>query len=173
MTGVQTCALPISGADGITVLEPNERKRKVALETGADLVLDPSEPGTADRILDATGGIGPHSLYEMSGHPSAIATGLRLLRNGGTMCALGIPSSPISLDWARDVVFKGITIHAVNGRRMFDTWFQSQSFMLREAATVDRLVTHTVPFGDFERGFDLLRRGEALKVVLDLASHSC
>jgi len=162
-----------AGADGITVIEPNERKRAVALETGADLALDPSEPGTADRILDATGGIGPHILYEMSGHPSAIALGLRLLRNGGTMCALGIPSRPISLDWARDVVFKGITIRAVNGRRMFDTWFQSQSFMLREAATVDRLVTHTVPFGDFERGFDLLRRGEAVKVVLDLASHSC
>lgn len=157
-----------AGAGPILVIEPNGYKRATALAVGADFAFDPSEPGTDERILEATGGLGPQILLEMSGHPKAIAQGFRLLRNGGTANVLGIPSSPLTLDWARDVIFKGITIRAINGRRMYHTWFQSQSFMLREQEKINRLITHRLPFRDFERGFELLRRGEAVKVVLEL-----
>jgi threonine 3-dehydrogenase len=157
-----------AGASSIAVLEPNPLRRQLAGEVGADILLDPGDPDSENTILDQTSGLGPQILLEMSGHPSAIKTGFRLLRNGGTACTLGIPSSPITFDWARDVIFKGITIKAINGRRMFDTWFQSQSFILKEQAKIDRLITHRLPFESFERGFDLLHKGEAVKVVLEL-----
>jgi threonine 3-dehydrogenase len=157
-----------AGAGPILVIEPNAFKRGTARAAGADFVFDPADSGIDERILGITDGLGPQILLEMSGHPDAIVLGFRLLRNGGTASVLGIPSSPLTLDWARDVIFKGITIRAINGRRMYDTWFQSQSFMLREQEKVSRLITHRLPFGEFERGFDLLHRGEAVKVVLEL-----
>lgn len=156
-----------AGAAGIAVIEPNPYKRRLAGEVGADLLLDPADPNVEEAVLAHTDGLGPQILLEMSGHPGAIGQGFRLLRNGGTACILGIPSSPITIDWARDIIFKGITIRAINGRRMFDTWFQSQNFMLRERAKIERLITHRLPFGDFQRGFDLLHAGEAVKVVLE------
>ena len=107
------------------------------------------------------GGLGPQILLEMSGHPDSINRGFLLLRNGGTASVLGIPSAPITLDWAKDVIFKGITIKAINGRRMFDTWFQSQNFMLREQEKINRLITHRLPFDQFQQGFDLLHAGKA------------
>lgn len=156
------------GASLIVAVEPNERKRQWALESGADAVFDPSDSTLEARVNDLTGGYGPQVLLEMSGHPGAINQGLRLLRNGGTASLLGIPSRPITVDWAKDIIFKGITLKAVNGRRMFDTWFQSEHFMLKHPDAVDRLVTHVLPFEEFRTGFDLLHRGEAVKVVLTL-----
>ncbi len=156
-----------AGAAGIAVIEPNDYKRRLAGEVGADLLLDPADPGMDEAILAHTDGLGPQILLEMSGHPEAISKGFRLLRNGGTACILGIPGSPITIDWARDIIFKGITIRAINGRRMFDTWFQSQNFMLRQQEKVERLITHRLPFANFQHGFDLLHAGEAVKVVLE------
>jgi len=156
------------GASPIIVMEPNDRKRRIALEVGADAAFGPDDPAFAGAVSDLTGGLGPQVLLEMAGHPSAIDLGLKLLRCGGTASVLGIPPGGITIDWAEDVVFKGITIKAINGRRMFDTWFQSQNFMLHHPGAVDRLVTHRLPFGDFERGFELLHAGEAIKVVLEM-----
>ncbi len=156
------------GASSIYAIEPNEYKRGLALESGADHAFDPADPLLEEAIHDLTGGLGPEVLLEMSGNPSAIRQGFGLLRNGGCASVLGIPPAGITIDWAKDIVFKGITIRAVNGRRMFDTWFQSQNFMLRHGDDVDRLITHVLPFEEFERGFELLRNGGAVKVVLDL-----
>ncbi len=156
------------GASPVIVIEPNALKREYALRSGAHYVFDPSDSGVDEAVLGLTDGLGTQVLLEMAGHPSAIKQGLRLLRNGGVASVLGIPAGELTLDWAHDVIFKGITIKAINGRRMFDTWFQSQNFMLRNPAAVDRLVTHRLPFEDFERGFDLLHEGEAVKVVLEM-----
>ena len=51
---------------------------------------------------------------------------------------------------------------------MFDTWYQSQNFMLKKHDPVDLLITHRIPFAEFERGFELLKSGEAIKVVLEM-----
>ncbi|MCE5249182.1 L-threonine 3-dehydrogenase [bacterium] len=156
------------GASTIMVIEPNAFKREHARKAGADVLIDPSDEHLEDIVLSHTDGLGPQILLEMSGHPDAINTGFRLLRNGGCACVLGIPPGKVTFDWAKDIVFKGITIKAINGRRMYDTWFQTQNFMLREQERVNRLITHRLPFVDFERGFDLLHRGEAVKVVLEM-----
>ncbi len=157
------------GAEPLIVIEPNERKRQLALEVGADYTLDPAAPNLAETVLDATEGLGPNILLEMSGNQHAITSGLRLLRNGGTASMLGIPSKEITIDWARDVIFKGITIRAINGRRMFDTWFQTQNFLLKHGELARKIITHTMPIDDYLHAFDLLNRGEAVKTILDVA----
>ena len=157
-----------AGASQIIVIEPSAFKREYARLVGADLLFDPAVEGVEEIILQNTEDLGPQILLEMSGHPHAISQGFRLLRNGGCACVLGIPPAPITLDWAKDIIFKGITIKAINGRRMYDTWFQSQNFMLKELEKINRLITHRLPFDQFERGFELLHNGEAVKVVLEL-----
>ncbi|MFA6470573.1 MAG: L-threonine 3-dehydrogenase [Candidatus Latescibacterota bacterium] len=157
-----------AGASQIIVIEPSAYKREHARLAGADLLFDPGAEGIEECILDNTDGLGPQILLEMSGNPQAISQGFRLLRNGGCACILGIPPAPITIDWAKDIIFKGITIKAINGRRMYDTWFQSQNFMLKELKKINRLINHRLPFDQFEHGFDLLRNDEAVKVVLEM-----
>jgi Zn-dependent alcohol dehydrogenase len=33
---------------------------------------------------------------------------------------------------------------------------------------MDPIITHEIPLADFERGFDLMAKGEAIKVILNL-----
>lgn len=157
-----------AGASKIIVVEPNAAKREFAAAVGADEVLDPGSEGVREAILEMTNGLGPENLLEMSGHPDALNLGLGMLRNGGCACLLGIPSDRVTIDLAADVIFKGITLKGINGRRMFDTWYQSQNFLLADQEKVDMLVTHRIPFDDFERGFELIKNGSAVKVVLEL-----
>ncbi len=156
------------GAARIIVVEPDPYRRELAAKLDIDTVLDPSDDDVDETVLKMTDGLGTEVLLEMSGHESAIKQGLRLLRNGGDAAMLGIPPGPITIDWA-EVVFKGITIHAVNGRRMYDTWYQSQAFLLKSQLTIDPIITHIIDFNDYQQAFDLLRSGNAGKIVLRVA----
>ncbi|PPR18321.1 MAG: L-threonine 3-dehydrogenase [Proteobacteria bacterium] len=155
------------GARHISVIEPQEYKRNLAKELGADIVMSPGDDAH-QAILKATNGVGPHALIEMSGHPLGIDSGLDLLQPGGTAVMLGIPSDKIQFDLAEKVIFKGLTIKGIIGREMFNTWFQVESFMINNPEAVEKTVTHVLPFEEFERGFELMENGTCAKVVLKL-----
>jgi len=104
----------------------------------------------------------------MSGNARAIRQGFQALRNGGTAAMLGLPSKPVEFDLANDIIFKGATVFGINGRRMFETWYQMESFLLSGRLQLDKIVTHQLPLDQFERGFKLMQSGEAIKVVLQI-----
>ncbi|MCX7804041.1 MAG: L-threonine 3-dehydrogenase [Planctomycetota bacterium] len=158
-----------AGASGVIAIEPNPFRRRLAAKVRADMVLDPTRDDVPALVGRETEGLGPQVVLEMSGHPDAIRLAFRLVRNGGDVALLGIPPGEVALDWARDVIFKGITIHAVNGRRMYDTWYQCQNFLLRDRLAVRPVITHVLPFENFRRGFELLHAGRAGKVVLAMS----
>lgn len=68
---------------------------------------------------------GIDTVLEISGAESALNMGLKTLRRGGEVSLLGIPSkNNINIsDYTNDVIFKGITLYAIIGRRMFETWY--------------------------------------------------
>ena len=158
-----------AGAIDIVTLDVNPRRLALAKTMGADAAFDPREPQIEQTLLARTrGGRGFDVMLEASGNASGIALGFKLLRSGGWAALLGIPAREVSFNLAEDVIFKGITIHGVNGRRMYETWFQVESFLTHGRIRVDPIITHQLPLADFAQGFELLRRGEAIKVILDV-----
>ena len=72
----------------------------------------------------------------MSGVPSAIHQAFALVRVGGRVQMLGIPAKPMEVDFATEIIFKGITIYGVVGRRMYDTWHPDDAVpALRRSST--------------------------------------
>ena len=104
----------------------------------------------------------------MSGHPKAIRQGFTALRNGGTAALLGLPSEPVPLDLPNDIIFKGATVLGINGRKMFETWYQVENFLLSGRLNLDPIITHHLPLTEFERGLKMMQSGEAIKVVLEV-----
>ena len=172
ITGVGTIGLMAvtiaraAGAGTIIVTDPFERRLEIAKELGADHAYsarDPDWPAAARRL---THDQGPQVWLEMSGHPNGIRDGFKALRNGGTVALLGLPSKDVSLNLAEDIIFKGATVLGINGRRMFETWFQMESFLLAGRLKLDPIITHRLDLADFDRGVKLMQAGEAIKVVL-------
>ena len=59
------------------------------------------------------------------------------------------------------------SIHGINVRRMFGTWYQCESFLRRRRDLIEPLITHRLPFDRFEEGIQGMLDGTACKVVLD------
>jgi threonine 3-dehydrogenase len=164
-------AVPVAkgrGASCVIVVEPNTYRRELAATVGADLVLDPTNDGTEAAIREATRGLGADVVLEMSGHPSAFRLGLRAARIAGTMVLLGIPASELAINWAEDVIFKALTIVGVNGRRMYETWYQTEAFLLTHGHTIEPILTHQMPLAEYETAFRLLTGGKAGKIILTI-----
>lgn len=156
--------LHAGGADRVIAADPNPVKRELATVMGADVVLEEADP---QAVRECTDRDGADVMLEMSGHPGAFVRGFDCVRNGGMVSLLGIAGQEIALDWSKQVIFKGLTIHGINGRRMFDTWYQCESFLRRHPELIEPLITHRLPFDRFEDGIRAMQGGDAVKVVLD------
>jgi len=105
------------------------------------------------------------AVFEMSGSPRAIADAFRIVRNGGRVVLFGIPSRPVEIDVAEALIFKNLTVSAVNGREVFATWYKTRWLLEHGVVDLRPLVTHELPLADFAQAFAALDAGEACKVV--------
>lgn len=136
--------------------------------TGRAVAATQSTPDWIKEIRKATRGDGPDVLLEMSGHPGAINDGFTALRMGGTAALLGIPSVPFTFDLTNHIVFKAATVLGVNGRKMFETWYQMESLLLGGRLELDEIITHEIAMSEFAKGFRLMQSGEGIKIVMDV-----
>jgi Zn-dependent alcohol dehydrogenase len=86
MLGLTACAMAVAAdASQVIVLEPEERRRALALQFGASTVLDSARPQEEirERVLGLTQGRGADIGMELSGSPAAVEAGIRLLREVG------------------------------------------------------------------------------------------
>jgi threonine 3-dehydrogenase len=132
---------------------------------GADLVLDASDAATEERIGAATGGDGVEVVLEMSGAAPALDQALRVVTRGGSISLLGIFGEPPRVDISELVIMKGLRLHGIFGRRIYDTWERTQS-LLRGGLDVSPIITHRLALEDWEQAFDLIATRHAGKVVL-------
>lgn len=155
-----------AGAARVIATDVSPYRLELARAMKADVVVDVSKESLVDRAREMTGGAGLDGVLEMSGHPAAVRDGLAALRNGGRLSFLGLPKEPFDLDWNRLVIFKGVTIHGVIGRRMYDTWYQMDNLLGSGRLDIRPAITHVMPMERCEEAIRLLESGKAGKVVL-------
>jgi threonine 3-dehydrogenase len=163
-------AIPVSraaGASSVFAIDVNPAKLELAKRLGADATFLAEQADLVQEIKDRTNGDGADVLLEMSGSGAAIDAGLQMVRNGGTAALLGIPSDNVNINLAERIIFKGLKVLGINGRRMFETWYQTQALVKSGRVDLRSIITHVLPFTQFDRAFELMRTGEAVKIVLD------
>ena len=165
-------AIPVARAAGaakVIAVDLNPQKLQLAKELGADDVFDARDPDVRAKILALTNGDGADVLLEMSGSGAAINLGLSAVRNGGRAALLGLPSDNVSVNLAEHIIFKGLTVLGINGRNMFETWYQTQAMVVAGRIDLKKIITHVLPFERFAECFELLKEGRAAKIVMNIA----
>jgi len=154
------------------------KRFEMAREMGADFCFDTNEdaaPGQREELFSRARnehGGGIDVILEMSGAESAYNDAGGLVKNGGQILLLGIPARPLrSFDFGKYAVWKGVTIKGIFGRRMFETWYAMLDLLASEKsqlkARLEKIITREpVPLVDFERGFNMVRSHEAVKLFL-------
>ncbi|MCX6133545.1 MAG: zinc-binding dehydrogenase [Ignavibacteriales bacterium] len=148
------------------------RRFTLAKKYGADhcfdMAIGDDRAAFVDTIMSETENTGVDVALEMSGNYRAYEDAARVLRMGGTFSLLGIPSGTMQVDFAKNIIFSGMTVHGIIGRRVFQTWDQME--LLLKAGLAKQLmktgfVTHQLPLERFEEGFQAIRNGDAYKVL--------
>ena len=156
-----------AGASRIIATDVNEKRLALARTMGANDAVHPQE---AERVVKAaTGGLGVDVVLEMSGVPSAVHQAFALVRVGGRVQMLGIPAKPMELNLATEIIFKGITIYGVVGRKMYDTWIQMRLFLRSGQFDPRPVITHRFPLERFHDAIAAIKGGEAGKVIFEVA----
>ena len=103
---------------------------------------------------------------EMSGNGRALNSMIDNMINGGKIALLGIQNPGTVVDWNK-IVFGCLNIKGIYGREMFETW-SKMTTMLQSGLDISGIITHRLPFDEFEKGFELMLSGKSGKVVLTL-----
>lgn len=152
----------------IAVEHKNPFRVELAKRLGADLVLEAGD-SIVETILDASDG-GVDNVLEMSGSGEALDYGVKVVKPGGGVYLLGTFKQPVTLDLSRDIVFRGVKLQGITGRRMFDTWYRMQELFRSRALDLKPIITHRLPFDQIIRGMEIVASGECGKVVLSLGA---
>lgn len=155
-----------AGASQVIAIDLNEYRLDLATKMGATTVINAKENNPVDLVMELTDGNGVDVICEMSGHPIAMNQGFKMVTNGGRVSILSLPVRPVELDITNDIVFKGVTVQGITGRKMYTTWQQVSRLLKSGQVDVKPMITHHFPLEDFEKGFDLMISGQCGKVVL-------
>jgi threonine 3-dehydrogenase len=153
------------GARYIVVTDVNAYRLRLAAAMGADRELDATTESIEATMRELGMREGFDVGLEMSGSPSALHDMITHMDNGGGIALLGIPPRQAPIDW-NDIVFKGLNLQGIYGRRMFETWYKMLA-MLETGLDVAPVITHHFAAEDYEDAFAVMRTGECGKVILD------
>ena len=141
----------------------------LAKQVGVDHVLNarPESPEQlAAAILDMTAGEGVDAAWKCRGSQRPMHQAFRAVKNGGRVTLYRVfPTGPVCFDLPNEVIFKGIRVYGITGRRLFRTWYRLAG-LFKAGLDIRPVVTHSFPLGDFATGFGLIQSGQCGKVVL-------
>jgi threonine 3-dehydrogenase len=159
-----------AGASLVIASDLNPKRLELARTMGAQITLNPQHDDVVARVKELTGGDGVDLVCEMSGHPSGHAQAFAAARMGGRVNMLGTPSRTTEVDFARDIIFKGLTLYGVTGRKMYQTWHQMLRFLRAGQVDPRPVITHRFPLERIADAIQVIKDGQAGKVILEVGS---
>jgi threonine 3-dehydrogenase len=157
-----------AGAAMIIASDVSDYRLGLAKQVGVDHAFNAtvdSPEHIAAAILDITAGEGVDAALEMSGNPTALHQAFQAVKNGGRVTLFGIPTGSVCFDLPNEIIFKGIRVYGITGRRLFGTWYRLAG-LFKAGLDIRPVITHSFPLSEFATGFELIQSGQCGKVVL-------
>lgn len=154
-----------AGARFVVISDLNDYRLEIAARMGADRAINVETTNLRETMAELGMSEGFDVGMEMSGSHSALHGMLDVMNHGSSVALLGIPPREAPMDW-NTIIFKGLTLKGIYGRRMFETWYLMTS-MLHTGLDVAPVITHEFTADQFEEAFAVMRTGRCAKVILD------
>jgi threonine dehydrogenase-like Zn-dependent dehydrogenase len=157
-----TSLFKAAGAAKLIISEPSEYRRKAALDCGATAVVDPQEEDLS-KVLARELPDGPQIVVEAVGPLLPLA--IELVGGHGRVLQFGHdetvePAVPVGTMLKKEVVIYGAFI----GRHSFE---RTAAIMESGILPLERIVSHRLPLKRIHEGIELLRKGQAIKIILE------
>src|SRR3989344_2530674 len=111
------------GAAKIIAIDINQENLNIAKELGCDeIILLNDNKAAVAKIWELTQGVGADITMEMAGPESSVINCLESARRGGHVILFGVKDGDFTIPTFSKIITKGLTLHGVIGRRIFETW---------------------------------------------------
>ncbi len=154
-----------AGARYVVITDVNPYRLELAQKVGVTRAVNVSKEKLSDVVNELGMMEGFDVGLEMSGNPKALNDMIDVMFHGGNIALLGILPSSAAIDWEK-VVFNGLTIRGIYGRKMFETWYKMQ-VMVQSGLDVTPVITHRFDYTDYEEAFELMKSGNSGKIILN------
>jgi L-iditol 2-dehydrogenase len=146
-------------------VDSNPWRAARAMAMGAEVVLDPGDASTADKILQLTGGKGVDKAVDCSGVVAAHRLCIDCTRRRGMVAFVGESGADTPVRISPDMIRKGLTLvgswhyNLKDTRRLLNIIVNSQS-------SLDLLISHHFAIDDVQQAWELQASGQCAKVLL-------
>ena len=156
----------LSGASNIVATDLHPHRVEAAKSLGASHAFLVGNRLEAGQMWKATGGRGVNVAFEMAGEQEAVDDAFAAVSPGGKVILAGIPSVDETSFTASIARRKGLTIKLV--RRMKHTYPRAIELVSKRLVDVHSLVTHRFSIEQAAEAFEIARRREGLKVMIEM-----
>lgn len=155
----------LSGAS-VIVSEVVEERLEVARRMGADMAVNPAKESLSERVKEATGGYGADAVIVATGNKAAIESAFEAVGPAGTVVLFGGTYPPAKAEFDPNLVHYGEV--RVAGSYDHLPVHMEKALRLLSARLIDvkNLISHTFGLEQLKEGFELVRSGRALKVLI-------
>jgi threonine 3-dehydrogenase len=153
------------GARHVVITDVNNTRLDLAKKMGATRAVNVKNQNLRDVMEDLRMTEGFDVGLEMSGNAEAFSDMLEIMNHGGKIAMLGIIPAGTAINWDH-VIFKGLEIKGIYGRKMFETWYKMIA-MLESGLDLSPVLTHHFAINDYAEAFEIMRSGNSGKIILD------
>ncbi len=154
------------GAKQVIACDLVDERLAMAKAMGADVILNSGHCDLTEEIMKLTDGIGVDAAIDVTGAGPAIRSGLKSVRAAGRMVCVGLPSKPVELDLANDLIYREVELTGISGRKIWETWDDFAKVMKGPYFKFEQVIGEKFALEDFQKALDRIHSGVPGKMLL-------
>lgn len=148
----------------VTGTDVDEKRLELALELGADKVINVQQSDGVRTIREFTDGYGCDVYIECSGNARSVELGIEALRPMGRYTQMGVLGRSITVNWDR-LANKEIRFTGVKCEK-YSSWEKAIAYVAMGKVNLEKMVTHEFGYDQWEEAFNVFESKNGLKILL-------
>lgn len=149
----------------VVALDVSDNRLELAKLCGADVTLNVKQTDPVEVVRGMTKGYGAAVYLDASGQPSAVLQGLQILCKRGTYLEYSVFGEHVTADW--NIIGEDKELDVRGAHLGAHCWPAAIRMLESRVLPMERICTHQLPLGEFQRGLDLVADGTtSVKVSL-------
>ena len=155
------------GAKSVISADSYPKPLEIAAQSGAEAVVNVRSEYLEGIVMERTQGLGANVIFDTVGSPETLVQSLKLLRRGGKLILLAVPSQGLSLDPS---LLSGERVIMSSANNAYPCFPLAIELMKSGKVKADPIITHHYPISDAAKAFQVAEakvENEAIKVVIE------
>ena len=151
----------VAGKNFVDAMEFRSQSKQVLHRATTDI----EQEDVLAKVMDMSDGQGANFIIEAAATQSALDQAFAAVRTRGTIVTIGTFDRPVSFNPFFTMTRREIKLVSTMGRT-WETWRRMVQLIESDKLTLEPCISHILPLADYQKGFELVKSNEVMKVLL-------